>query len=180
MNYDYELDDQALEKIEYELSVLGRRAERFRMAIADESGTVLDRSAYLLLGHLHDHGPVRLTTLGTMFALDISTVSRQVAALATAGLVERATDPTDRRASLVTLSSHGRDRYLATRSARVTTLSSLVDSWARDERRSFGILLGRLNTAIAQRDHARLLPPHATCPAPGAYAVAVEQDLSSG
>jgi DNA-binding MarR family transcriptional regulator len=165
MNDEQTLDHQTLEKIEHELAVLGRRAERFRMAIADASEGALDRSAYLLLGHLYDHGPVRLTTLGAVFALDISTVSRQVAALAADGLVERTTDPTDRRANLVTLSARGRDRYLVTRAARVTRISHLMSSWEADERECFGRLLGRLNAAIAERDggcdprSGRYLPP---------------------
>ncbi|WP_239331688.1 MarR family winged helix-turn-helix transcriptional regulator [Frankia sp. CiP3] len=158
MDNEQALDHRALEKIEHELAVLGRRAERFRMAIADDSGPPLDRSAYLLLSYLYDHGSVRLTTLGAVFALDISTVSRQVAALATEGLVERATDPTDRRASLVTLSARGRDRYVVTRAARVTSISGLVSGWEKDERDSFGTLLGRLNAAIAERDRAQMPP----------------------
>ncbi|WP_165035280.1 MarR family winged helix-turn-helix transcriptional regulator [Candidatus Protofrankia californiensis] len=167
MDNGQELDDRLI-KIEHELSVLSRRAERFRMAIADESGTVLDRSAYLLLSHIHEHGAVRLTTLGAVFALDISTVSRQVAALATAGLVERTTDPSDRRATLVKLSARGQQRYLATRSARVKTINSLVQTWAQEERNVFGALLGRLNAAIAEHDRARFPPQHEPCPAPDA------------
>ncbi len=159
MDDEQTLDHQALEKIEHELAVLGRRAERFRTAITDESGAALDRSAYLLLSHLYDHGALRLTTLGAVFALDISTVSRQVAALAAEGLVERATDPTDRRASLVTLSACGRERYVVTRQARVTSLRSLVGTWEKDERDSFGMLLGRFNTALAERDRAGVPPP---------------------
>ncbi|WP_250281923.1 MULTISPECIES: MarR family transcriptional regulator [unclassified Frankia] len=166
MDSGQELDHRLI-KIEHELSVFGRRAERFRMAIAGESGTVLDRSAYLLLSHIHEHGAVRLTTLGTVFALDISTVSRQIAALVTAGLVERATDPSDRRATLVRLSTRGQQRYLATRSARVEKINTLVRTWDQEELGVFGALLSRLNVAIAEHDRAHLPPQHdEPCPAP--------------
>ncbi|AEH11603.1 MULTISPECIES: MarR family winged helix-turn-helix transcriptional regulator [Protofrankia] len=166
MDSGQELDHRLI-KIEHELSVFGRRAERFRMAIADDSGTVLDRSAYLLLSHIHEHGAVRLTTLGTVFALDISTVSRQVAALAAAGLVERTTDPSDRRATLVKLSTRGQQRYLATRSARVEKINILIRTWGQEELSVFGALLGRLNVAIAEHDRSYLPPQHdEPCPAP--------------
>jgi DNA-binding MarR family transcriptional regulator len=149
------VSDPAIEKIERELALLGRRAERFRMLSEDGTGTVLDRSAYRLLGHLHDSGPVRLTALGAVFALDLSTVSRQVAALDTARLVERTMDPTDRRAVLIRLTAHGRERYERAQASRVNDIAELTAAWSPEDRERLGSLLARFNAAIAERERRR-------------------------
>lgn len=147
------MTDDALLGIERELAVLARRTERFRAAIYDD-GAVLDRSAYLLLSYLLDAGPVRLTTLGTVFSLDLSTISRQVAGMAAGGMVAREVDPTDRRATLVRLTDVGRERFLRTRARRLAAIGNLLITWTPDERDTFSSLLGRLNRSIDKGEWA--------------------------
>src|SRR4051794_41661643 len=67
----------------------------------------LDRLALIILGALSHRGPSRLSTLAEHCGFDPSTASRQVADLEKAGLLERATDPEDRRAVLLKASPRG-------------------------------------------------------------------------
>lgn len=86
--------DDTLGRIEYEIAILVRRA-----TLTSKKLGGMDRSAYLLLRQLNEHGPVGVKTLADEFHLDISTVSRQAAALASKGYVERLSDPADGRAT---------------------------------------------------------------------------------
>lgn len=60
-----------------------------------------------LLQHLGEHGRARLSELATWQRVDKSTVSAQVKSLIARGLVERRTDPADRRASLIAVTTQG-------------------------------------------------------------------------
>ena len=77
---------------------VGRRFRRRRPA------TTVDPGSFWLLRSLLGHEPVRPTDLAASMGLDISTVSRHLAQLHRAGLVERTPDPDDRRAQRVQLS----------------------------------------------------------------------------
>ena len=145
------MDEPATARIERALCLLGRSAERFGALSRDDSNPVMDRAAYRLLGQLYDNGPARLTALGATFSLDISTVSRQVAALTAHRLVERTVDPTDRRAIIIRLTDYGRERYESARRARVHAIADLTREWKPEEVEQLAGLLCRLNAAIEDR-----------------------------
>ena len=65
------------------------------------SGDGVEWAAYGLLFQLVNDGPRRSSALAETACVDPSTVSRQVAQLVKAGLVERQSDPEDGRASLL-------------------------------------------------------------------------------
>ncbi|MCS7476945.1 MarR family winged helix-turn-helix transcriptional regulator [Umezawaea endophytica] len=67
----------------------------------------LHRGQELLLMHLWDSGPVRQTELIAVLDSDSATITRMVQRLEKAGLVERAPDPADGRATLVSSTSAG-------------------------------------------------------------------------
>nr|MDT0667679.1 MarR family winged helix-turn-helix transcriptional regulator [Micromonospora sp. DSM 115978] len=69
--------------------------------------------------------------------------------------VERASDPSDRRATLIRLTPLGRERYERSRAARLDGLAGLTESWPEADRRSLGALLAKLNDAIAVRERRR-------------------------
>ena len=105
---------------------VGRRFRR-------RTGTNVDPGSFWLLRSLLGDEPVRPTDLAASMGLDISTVSRHLAQLHRAGLVERTPDPDDRRAQRVQLSPTGRaevDDALASRRALLER--SLVD-WSDDD-----------------------------------------------
>jgi DNA-binding MarR family transcriptional regulator len=141
--------DEPLERIERELTLLIRRAMKLRLPIPGSEGQTLDRSAYAILARLYHGGPHRLTALADVFELDISTVSRQVQVLWKAGLVERATDPVDRRAALLTLSRAGQELVESYQARRHRRIQIAIDAWPEADREVFATLLERFNAGMA-------------------------------
>lgn len=119
---------------------LGRLGRRMRSRMP---GEVLDFPAILLLKALVG-GPMRLSSLAAHLDLDASTVSRQVRQLEDRGLVERAGDPDDGRASRIALSEEGRVRLEAGGQRRRALVAQLLDDWPADDREQLRLLLNRL------------------------------------
>ena len=91
-----EMDDHV--QIARQIGIFLRRTERFWSAFrVQPDGPTLDRGAYLLLGQIASDQPKRLSVLAEDVSLDLSTVSRQITALETAGLVERFNESLARR-----------------------------------------------------------------------------------
>src|ERR671924_1384970 len=89
-------------------------ATRLRLAITrtarrlrQEAGTDLSPSQTAALATIEAHGPLTPSELATLERVQRPTATRIIARLEEAGLVERAGDPTDRRASLVSASRRG-------------------------------------------------------------------------
>lgn len=88
---------------------------------------------------------VRLSDLAEARGYDISTMSRRVAALVKAGLLEREPDPDDGRAQLLRLTKHGRAVVARERSRRVNLITETLDDWSAEDRDQLARLLSRLN-----------------------------------
>ncbi|MET7421400.1 MarR family transcriptional regulator [Dactylosporangium sp. NPDC005555] len=116
-----------------------------------DAGRGLERPAYVLLSRIAVDGPFRMSALATDVALDLSTVSRQVGALETAGLVRRATDPTDRRASLIEVTEVGRDVFEENRARWLAIWQDLLAGWTPEERQIFAALFTQLNQTLAEK-----------------------------
>ncbi|TMV47219.1 MarR family transcriptional regulator [Paenibacillus mesophilus] len=136
------MEQKRLEEIDLELATLIRRATA---AALDKKLGTLERSAYLLLNQLDSCGPTGVKALSEQFRLDISTVSRQTAALETKGYIQRLPDPTDGRASHFQITELGLQELLETRRARIDRFTKLFRDWSEEECRMLGLLLGKLN-----------------------------------
>jgi DNA-binding MarR family transcriptional regulator len=123
------------------LLTLGRLGRRMRSGFPGED---LDFSAYLLLKTLLHGGPMRLSAVAGHLDLDASTVSRQVRHLEERGLVQRACDPDDGRASRIALTDEGAVRLEAGAERRRTFVTELLGDWAPDDRDQLRLLLTRL------------------------------------
>lgn len=145
-----------LDAIQRELVVLIRRAQRGAVLHADGRAHRLDLAAYALLVRLVEDGPQRSGELARTFALDKSTMSRQVAALERAGLVERVDDPVDGRAFLVSVSAEGERSLDRVRTGRRRVFRELIGHWSDADRADFARLLARFNAdmeaALPRRD----------------------------
>lgn len=118
----------------------GRTATRAR---AELSGVELSRPALAIMGALQRAGAVRLTALARLVDLEAPLVSREVRELCDAGLVARAADPDDGRASIVELTPLGIATWQRHRDAvDGLTLAAFAD-WSTDDLRSFRDLLDR-------------------------------------
>jgi DNA-binding MarR family transcriptional regulator len=138
----------SLERIERELTVLVRRAQKVHLH-AEGGPQPLDRAAYSILGRLHDDGPQRLGTLAGAFGVDPSTITRQVQSLEQHHLVARVRDPADRRACLLQLTDAGRGALQRTRDLRRGVMRDLLAQWSEDDRAAFAVLLERFNADLA-------------------------------
>ncbi|MEW2518498.1 MarR family winged helix-turn-helix transcriptional regulator [Actinacidiphila alni] len=95
----------------------------------DDSVEALPMAQAELLQVLGEHSPVRVGDLAARRGLAASTVSGLIGPMIAAGLVARATDPADRRASVVTLTPAGRSR---------------LDAWTRVHERRMSAALASL------------------------------------
>ncbi|AIR96671.1 MarR family winged helix-turn-helix transcriptional regulator [Streptomyces glaucescens] len=132
---------EAVEAVQREMTAFARRAR----ASAGRMHPELSLVSYTLLGHLEERGGCRATDLAAHYALDKSTVSRQVGALERAGLIERRADPDDHRVQVLHLTGTGR-RLLAqvTESRRAAFRERLAD-WPEEDLARFAAYLIRYN-----------------------------------
>ncbi|MCX4431681.1 MarR family winged helix-turn-helix transcriptional regulator [Streptomyces sp. NBC_00271] len=135
--------DASVETIQREMTAFARRAR----ASAGRMHPELSLVSYTLLGHLEESGGCRATDLAAHYALDKSTVSRQVSALERAGFIERRVDPEDHRVQVLQLTEAG-TRILAqvTESRRIAFRERLAD-WPAADLERFAAYLVRYNTA---------------------------------
>jgi DNA-binding MarR family transcriptional regulator len=136
---------EAFVRLEREIALLLRRARAISARLAGELHPDLDGAAYGLLALLEDTGPLRASDLVTRLGLDKSTVSRQVSTLVDLGLVERAADPADGRAQVLTPSPEGSARLAAIREVRRARWEADLASWPAEDVATLAELLGRLN-----------------------------------
>lgn len=131
--------------VEQEMSLFVRNANS--QAISTK---ILDRSAYLLLGSLEKNGSQSTSSLAEGFQLDISTASRQIAALEKKELVRRVPDPGDRRVNLIEITSHGKERLNTVRQMRFARYEQFLEDWSVEDCRRFGEYMNRLNRSMQQ------------------------------
>ncbi|GAA3045207.1 MarR family transcriptional regulator [Streptomyces olivoverticillatus] len=131
--------------LERELSVFLRRARASSGEMAREVHPELEPAAYGLLVRLVDAGQQRATDLAAYFGVGKATMSRQLRALCDLGLVTRAPDPADGRASLVELTDEGRERFTRVRDARRAQYMRKLAAWDLAEIAELARLLHQMN-----------------------------------
>ncbi|MEU2715550.1 MarR family winged helix-turn-helix transcriptional regulator [Streptomyces sp. NPDC007205] len=123
------------------MTIFARRAR----ASAGRMHPELSLVSYTLLSHLEEQAGCRATDLAAHYALDKSTVSRQVAALERAGLIERRPDPEDARVQVLHLTQAGREILAqVTRSRRAAFRERLAD-WPEEDLVRFAAYLEQYN-----------------------------------
>src|SRR4029079_6426222 len=118
-----------------------------------------------VLGVLLERGPQRVGEIAQALGTDPSTVSRKVAALVDAGLVERRVDPADGRAHLLAGTTAGEQRCAhrprpPTAAAaqcgcdvcrhRIALVASVLSGWPEDSRRQLATLLGQFADGLQE------------------------------
>lgn len=131
----------AVETIQREMTVFARRAR----ASAGRLHPELSLVSYTLLGHLEERDGCRATDLAAHYALDKSTVSRQVAALEQAGLVERRQDPEDHRVQVLHLTEAGRHILGQVTVSRRAAVGERLADWSQEDLERFAGYLVRYN-----------------------------------
>ncbi|AKZ54077.1 putative marR-family transcriptional regulator [Streptomyces ambofaciens ATCC 23877] len=141
--------DTAVETIQREMTAFARRAR----ASAGRMHPELSLVSYTLLGHLEERDGCRATDLAAHYALDKSTVSRQVSALERTGLVERRVDPVDHRVQVLHLTEAGRRILAQVTESRRTAFRGRLADWPEEDLVRFAAYLERYNAwSGPQRD----------------------------
>ncbi|MPY35615.1 MarR family transcriptional regulator [Streptomyces adustus] len=125
------------------MTIFARRAR----ASAGRMHPELSLVSYTLLGHLEETDGCRATDLATHYALDKSTVSRQVTALERAGLIERRQAPEDHRVQVLHLSAAGRGILRQVTQRRRAAFRERLADWPEEDLERFAGYLERYNAA---------------------------------
>lgn len=139
----------AVDALSEQMVRLIRAAHAMRVQLAARGDQGIDWAAYTLLFHLVSGGPQRASGLADIACVDPSTVSRQVADLVRAGLVERVPDPEDGRAHQLVATEAGQALYAARRERRVRTFARIVEGWDERDVRTLTELVARFNDRFA-------------------------------
>ncbi|MEU8496004.1 MarR family winged helix-turn-helix transcriptional regulator [Streptomyces lavendulae] len=101
--------------------------------------------SFTLLSHVEEHAGCRAADLAAHYALDKSTVSRQVAALERAGMVRRRPDPADQRVQVLGLTPVGATALAQTATSRTTMFRERLSDWSGEDLDRFAGYLRRYN-----------------------------------
>lgn len=138
----------ALRDLETEVGVLIRRIRRVIGERARAVHPDLLPASYLMLSYVREHGPLRASAMCAVFDIDKGAISRQVQHLIDLGLVDRAPDPEDGRATLLTASEDGVRRLEAVADQRRHQLDERLADWPAEELHAFAASLRRYNDAL--------------------------------
>ncbi|WP_051853150.1 MarR family winged helix-turn-helix transcriptional regulator [Streptomyces aureocirculatus] len=128
------------------MTAFARRAR----ATAARMHPELSLVSYTLLGHLEDRGGCRATDLAAYYTLDKSTISRQVAALERAGLVERRPDPADQRVQVLHLTGRGTGVLAQVTDSRRVAFRERLAGWSGPDLERFAEYLSRYNAGVGE------------------------------
>ena len=131
-----------------ELQRTVRRSKARLLAAGDD----IDSATQLLLHTVAGEGPMRASALAASVQADLSTVSRQVAALVGRGLLERQADQFDGRACLLAVTDAGRAAIAEHEQGRQKFFDAVLADWNTEEMRQFARQLERF-TAAYDRVH---------------------------
>ncbi|MET9494799.1 MarR family winged helix-turn-helix transcriptional regulator [Streptomyces sp. NPDC006552] len=136
----------AVETIQRELTSFARRAR----ATAARMHPELSLVSFTLLSHLDERGGCRATDLAAQFALDKSTVSRQVAALERAGLVMRRVEPDDHRVQVLLPTPAGAEILAQVTVSRRQIFGERLAEWPVEDLMRFAGYLERYNESARE------------------------------
>ena len=137
--------------LEQEVGVMVRRIRRIIRERAHAVHPDLQSSSYLMLSWLDQHGPQRASSMAETFCIDKGAISRQIQHLVDLGLVERAPDPADGRATLVSVSAEATSRMAAVTEERRRWLDDQLRDWTEADLADMVGLLARYNAALDER-----------------------------
>ncbi len=140
---------EELRGIEAEVASLIRRVKRVVGNRARLVHPELSPITYFMLVHVMSAGPLRAADLAEAFGMDKGGVSRQVQHLDDIGLLERRPDPDDRRAQLLAATPDAVRRIEALNRVRSARFDERLGDWSDEDLATFGAMLRRYNTALA-------------------------------
>ncbi len=141
------LDEQELAPVDVSADLtadhIGHDLARLMRSLARMRQQHTDMAVAHVLGLLMEKGPQRVGEIAQVLGTDPSTVSRKIAALVDAGLVERRVDPDDGRAHLLAATEAGEHKCIEGRRHRNELVTTVLSEWPEDSRRQLAELLAR-------------------------------------
>jgi DNA-binding MarR family transcriptional regulator len=143
------LEDRTMRGREHLLAAISRELTLIsRHQLATASAGVLDRSAYLMLNRIDATGPMTARELADALQLEISTVTRQVAAMLRDNFVERIPDPAGGLARRLRITETGEAHLAEDRERYRTALAAVISDWPDTDCVELYRLLRTLNERI--------------------------------
>jgi DNA-binding MarR family transcriptional regulator len=135
------------------LDELGRVIRHLtRISGGPDDGPAMTATQRLALFELSQEGPMRLNDLAGRMGTSAPTASRAVDCLADAGLVQRLTDPIDRRALHLELTEEGRAHVDRRRTRVADAFRPAAAGLPETDRRRLADLLAQLADELARAD----------------------------
>ena len=119
--------------------------------IAARAGCTLPVTSILLLEHLEDAGPRRVSQIAACQNVGMPAVTPRLKDLERDGFVTRSADPDDARVSLITLSPAGLEVLGRLRAARCAVLDEALSDVERAEIASAAAALEAVGRALSRR-----------------------------
>jgi DNA-binding MarR family transcriptional regulator len=133
------------------LDELGRVIRRLaRISGGPDEGPAMTATQRLALFELVEEGPMRLNDLAALLGTSAPTASRAVDALVEAGLVERRTHPTDRRALRIELTAEGLARVERRKAQVADAFRPAAAAMPEADRKQLAALLARLADELSR------------------------------
>ncbi len=146
-------DDEAITAIESALHSLARRLRQLKLheELTRQAGVDIDQAGLAVLYVLSDENcSLRVTEVAARLSIDTPAVTRKAQQLERLGLVGRAKDADDARASRLQLTAEGRRVLTQFRIARHRWLAALLADWPPAEQRELARLIGRFADDVHQ------------------------------
>jgi DNA-binding MarR family transcriptional regulator len=135
---------------------LQRTVRRAKARLLAAAGNDVESASHLLLHTVESEGPMRASALAASVHADLSTVSRQVAALVDRGLLERRADQRDGRACLLAVTGAGRAAIAEHEQDRQAFFDDVLTGWSTEELSQFAQQMARFTAAYDQIHAARM------------------------
>jgi DNA-binding MarR family transcriptional regulator len=135
---------------------LQRTVRRSKARLLAAAGNDVESATQVLLRTVAAEGPMRASALAASVQADLSTVSRQVTALVSRGLLERQADQLDGRASLLVVTEAGRAALAQYDHGRQAFFDEVLTAWSPAEMRQFAQQLERFTAAYDRIHTARM------------------------
>ena len=140
------MPEDALADVQRALESLFRlnasRAVHARQAAA--AGVVISQPGFDLLRRIQEDGPLSLSELARLTAMDPAATGRQIRQLEEDGLVARSPSDTDRRVTVVRVTPRGAEVRRRLTEVRDSHMEDVLEAWSARDRAALARLLGRL------------------------------------
>lgn len=125
----------------------------FQGEVLAKSGETIDQQSHATLRHLLAWGPMRPTALSEVLATGASHVSKIVRRLESDGWVQRSTDPSDGRATLISLTEAGEVAAHGVYALGDRMIAEVLDGWSDADVHAYTALTERfVKDAIASAE----------------------------